>query len=418
MIKKNIFHSSLLLFFSLSLFAEGESPYAALAAQLKISAAQAVLLDFHSETILFERNAYEKMTPSSMTKIMTAYQIFEALEKGTIKLDTAFYISPNARAQTGSRMFLEQGSSVPVLELLKGTVVSSGNDSTVALAEGLAGSEAVFASQMTTRAQALGARNTQFLNSSGLPHEGHYSTAYDLALLGIATIKDFPDYYEQFYPLLKFEYNKIEQYNRNKLLRSTQNDYTVDGLKTGFTDAGGYGMVFSATKGATRLLGVVNGLTSDKDRMREARALLQWGFNQHNTINLMAKNHVYFSLPIEKAETDHAEIISPKNAFYSYRTSDSLDKLLTVRLETLKTSAPIEKGEHIANLYITGGLKENFIIPLHSKNEVKKRGVLASLYTQFINLFSPKTTKNEEDLNKAIKTSLLAPVKSTENITL
>lgn len=417
MIKKNIFHSSFFLFFSLSLFAETESPYAALATQLKISAKQAVLLDFHSETVIFELNAYEKMTPSSMTKIMTAYQIFEALDKGTIKLDTAFHISPNARAQTGSRMFLEQGSSVPVLELLKGTVVSSGNDSTVALAEGLAGSEAVFASQMTTRAQALGARNTQFLNSSGLPNEGHYSTAYDMALLGIATIKDFPDYYEQFYPLLKFEYNNIEQYNRNKLLRSTQNDYTVDGLKTGFTDAGGYGMVFSATKGATRLLGVVNGLTSDKDRLREARALLQWGFNQHNTINLMAKNHVYFSLPIEKGEIDQAEIISPKNVFFSYLASEGLDKL-SVRLEALKTSAPIEKGEHVANLYVTGGLKESFIIPLHSKNEVKQRGLLASLYTQFVNLFSPKAIENEEDLNKVIKTSLLAPVKSTENIAL
>lgn len=424
MLRKNIFYSFCLSLLNISLYAntansddaDKKSPYEALATQLRISAKEAVLIDFHSETVLFDVKAHERMTPSSMTKMMTIYETFAALEAGDTTLDSTFVISEYARYQTGSRMFVEQGTSVPVRELIKGTIVSSGNDSSVALAEGLAGSEEVFASLMTAKARSLGALNTQFLNSNGMPLDGHYSTAYDLAIIAMATLKHFPDYYEQFYPLIKYKYNNIEQYNRNSLLRSAQNDYIVDGLKTGATDDGGFGLVFSAKKAGIRLVGVVNGLSTHEDRIREARTLLQWGFNQHNTVNLMAKHHAYFSLPIEKGELETVEVITPKNNFFSYRTSEGLDKL-SFRVENLKTTAPIAKGDHIANLYVTGGLKEDFIIPLHAASTIKSKGFLSSLYDKFINLLSPKTLQTPEEINKMAKTSLLTPIKSTQSIT-
>lgn len=384
--------------------------------KLQVSAKQAVLMDYKTQTILFEKNSHETMTPSSMTKIMTVYLVFDALQKNIINLSQSFYVSEKARNQGGSRMFIEYASSVPIEELIKGTLVSSGNDATVALAEGLAGAESVFASQMTEKARELGALNSKFLNSNGWPTKGHYTTAYDLAIIGLSTIKNFPEYYKKYYSLIQYKYNNIEQYSYNTLLRNQQSDYIVDGMKTGYTQGGGYGLIFSAIKKGVRLIGVVNGLKKPKDRIKEARTLLQWGFHQHKTIRLMDQNRVYFSIPIKDGNLNEVSVSSKEDVYFVSYQGKSRVEDLQFRLETLKKEAPIAKGDHIANLYVVGTLKPKLMVPLYSTQSVTKQGFFSELYTTVKSFLSSKSQVNREDLMKTVKNSLLPKNSSSEKI--
>ncbi len=232
----------------------------------------AIVMDYHTGKVLLEKNADERMTPSSMTKIMTSFIIEEKLIKNEIKPDTMFMVSEKAWKTEGTRTFLPLNASVSVMDLLRGIIIQSGNDASVTAAEGISGSEENFVSLMNDMAKELGLTNTHFKNTSGLPEEGHYSSARDLAKLSIALIRHHPQYYP-LYSEKEFSYNNIKQGNRNPLL---YNNLGCDGIKTGHSNEAGYGIVASCVDGDQRYIIVINGLKTMQQRANEARKILGW----------------------------------------------------------------------------------------------------------------------------------------------
>jgi D-alanyl-D-alanine carboxypeptidase (penicillin-binding protein 5/6) len=247
-----------------------------------IAAKSYVLMDFNSGKILAESNGDSRLEPASLTKIMTAYITFQELSKGNLHLDDMVTISEKAWRAEGSRMFAETGASVAVENLLKGMIIQSGNDASIALAEHIAGDETVFAELMNQNAQRLGMVNTHYVNSMGLPDPNHYSSAKDMALLTQALIRDFPEYYK-WHSIKEFVFNSIKQQNRNRLLWT---DPTVDGVKTGHTDGAGYCLVASAIRNNMRLISVVMGTGSDSARASANAELLNYGFRFYETRQL------------------------------------------------------------------------------------------------------------------------------------
>jgi len=246
---------------------------------------------------LASQGADERLEPASLTKLMTAYLTFAALKQGTIKIDQMVTVSEKAWKQEGSRMFIKVGTEVAVEDLIKGMIVQSGNDACVALAEAISGSEDVFAQMMNREAQRLGMKSTSFRNAAGLPDPEHYTTARDLATLASALIRDFPEDYAKYYSLKSFTYNKITQPNRNRLLWI---DPTVDGMKTGHTEAAGYCLISSAKRGPRRLLSVVLGTQSDNARTQESLKLLNFGYQFYEAVQLYAKDQTVSSLKVWK----------------------------------------------------------------------------------------------------------------------
>ncbi|MGR6036181.1 MAG: D-alanyl-D-alanine carboxypeptidase family protein [Candidatus Nitrosoglobus sp.] len=244
-----------------------------------LSARAYILEDFATGQILAESQADSRIEPASITKLMTSYVVFSELKRGNLHLDDEVLISEAAWRTGGSRTFIEVNKRVSVETLIKGMIIQSGNDASVALAERIAGTEEVFAALMNQQAQKLGMTGSHFVNSTGLPHENHYMTARDIATLARAIIRDFPEYYN-WYSEQKFTYNNITQYNRDTLLRR---DPSVDGLKTGYTEAAGYCLVSSAKRDGMRLISVVMGTGSSKIRANEALALLNYGFRFYDT---------------------------------------------------------------------------------------------------------------------------------------
>jgi len=245
----------------------------------EIGARGYVLLDHNSGRILAARNENERLDPASITKLMTAYVVFRTLQSGQISLDDPVMISEKAWRTPGSRMFIEVGTRVTVDELLQGMIVQSGNDASVALAEYVAGNESMFAQMMNQYAAELGMFNTQYQNSTGLPAKDHFTSANDIARLATTLIREFPEYY-RWYSQKEFTYNKITQKNRNALL---WRDPSVDGLKTGMTDAAGYCLVSSAKRNDMRLISVVLGTKSPSARAKDSQALLNYGFRFYET---------------------------------------------------------------------------------------------------------------------------------------
>jgi D-alanyl-D-alanine carboxypeptidase (penicillin-binding protein 5/6) len=236
----------------------------------------------NSGTILAEENADLRLEPASLTKIMTAYAVFVELREGNLQLSDQVLVSKKAWRTGGSRMFIEVGTQVSVEDLLKGMIIQSGNDASVALAEHIAGSEKTFAALMNSHAKRLGMHNTHFVNSTGLPDPEHYTTARDITRVSEATIREFPEYYE-WYAIKEFTYNDIKQHNRNKLL---WRDDSVDGIKTGHTEGAGYCLVASAEREGMRLISVVMGTASEEVRAQETLSLLNYGFRFFETHKL------------------------------------------------------------------------------------------------------------------------------------
>ena len=246
------------------------------------------LMDFDSGRVIAEKDPDKRVEPASITKLMTAYLVDKAIADGDIKLDEMVIISEKAWRMKGSKMFVEVGKQVSVEDLIKGLVIQSGNDASVALAEHIAGSESAFAGYMNHQAKFLGMLNTNFKNSTGWPDEDHYSTARDIAILTRAMIRNFPTTYA-YYKEKEYTFNKIRQFNRNRLLWS---DDTVDGVKTGHTEAAGYCLVSSALRGDMRLISVVLGSKSDKARTQQSQALLNYGFRFFETHRLYQAGEV------------------------------------------------------------------------------------------------------------------------------
>ena len=270
----------------------------------EIGARGYVLLDHNSGRILASKNENERMDPASITKLMTAYAVFRTLKSEQITLDDQVMISEKAWRTSGSRMFIEVGTRVTVNELLQGMIVQSGNDASVALAEYVAGNEAVFAQLMNQYAAELGMLNTQYQNSTGLPAKDHYTSANDIARLATQLIQEFPEYYN-WYSQKEFTYNKITQKNRNALL---WRDPSVDGLKTGMTDAAGYCLVSSAKRDDMRLISVVLGTKSSSARAKDSQALLNYGFRFYETRLLYTAGDAVTEARVWKGATETAGI--------------------------------------------------------------------------------------------------------------
>ena len=268
-------------------------------------AAKAFLLeDFNSGRVVAEKNADQQIEPASITKLMTAYVIFQEIRGGTLSLEEKVRISEKAWRTPGSRMFVEVGTQVSVADLLQGMIIQSGNDATVALAERVAGTEESFAGLMNHHAEQLGLKNSHFMNSTGLPDKEHYTSAEDIARLARALIKEFPEYY-RWYSQRDFTYNDITQYNRNKLL---WRDESVDGMKTGFTDSAGYCLVTSANRDGMRLISVVLGTKSVEARADASQSLLNYGFRFFKTHKLYDANTKLTSTRIWKGATGSVDL--------------------------------------------------------------------------------------------------------------
>ena len=252
----------------------------------QINASSYILMDFNTGTVLAEREIDSRVEPASLTKLMTAYVIFKAIEEEQMSLNELVLVSERAWRTEGSRMFIEVGDQVRVDDLLRGMIIQSGNDASVALAEHLAGSEAAFANLMMYYADLLGMTGSSFMNTTGLPDPNHYMTARDVATLAQAIISEFPNYY-QLYSERSFTYNDIQQGNRNTLLRR---DPSVDGLKTGYTDSAGYCLASSAIRDNMRLIAVVFGMNSAEARAEGSQVLLNYGFRFFETRRLINVN--------------------------------------------------------------------------------------------------------------------------------
>lgn len=280
---------------------------------LSVAARSYILTDVQSGQTLVGRNAYERVEPASLTKLMTAYVVFSALYQKRITLTQTVQVSEHAWRAPGSRMFVEPNKPVTVDELLRGMIVQSGNDASIALAEAIAGSENAFMQIMNNEAKRMGMKNTRFANSTGLPHPDHYSTAYDLALLATFMIRDFPEYYP-LYSLREYTYNKITQPNRNRLLWLDPN---VDGLKTGHTETAGYCLLTSAKRGDRRLISVVMGTASDSARTMESQRLLNHGFQYFDTVRLYPKEQEVIAIQLWKGSQDKLRTGFGQDVYFS-----------------------------------------------------------------------------------------------------
>jgi len=313
-----------------------------------IAAKAYLLLDFNSEQLLAAHNPRERVEPASLTKLMTAYLTFTALKQKRIAPDQVVPVSERAWRAEGSRMFIEPGKPVTVDELLRGMVVQSGNDASIALAEAIAGSEEAFAQLMNREGERLGLKNTRFVNATGLPHPQHYSTAQDLVLLAGAIIRDFPDYYP-LYSQKEYRYNNITQSNRNRLLWT---DATVDGMKTGYTENAGYNLITSARRGERRLVSIVLGAASEAARAAESQKLLNYGFQFYDGVRLYARNQPVATLQVFKGSSN-----SVKAGFLAdlhLTLPRGQNEKLAATIESLQPLlAPISVGQRVGTLKLT-----------------------------------------------------------------
>ncbi|MDP2784653.1 MAG: D-alanyl-D-alanine carboxypeptidase family protein [Sulfurimicrobium sp.] len=313
-----------------------------------IAARAYLLADFQSGRLLVQQGINDRVEPASLTKLMTAYLTFTALKQGRIKMDQVLPVSEKAWRTEGSRMFIEINRPVTVNELIHGMIIQSGNDACITLAEGIAGSEEVFAQMMNQQAVRLGMKNTHYMNSTGLPHPQHYTTAYDLSLLAAAIIRDFPEDYK-FYSMKEYRYNNITQPNRNRLLWL---DPSVDGMKTGHTESAGFCLIATSKREPMRLISVVLGASSDHVRATESQKLLNYGFQFFESKRLYAKNQTISTLPVWKGSEK------------TLRAGVSQDLLVTLpkgyysRLKATVTSkqpllAPISAGQVVGTIQLT-----------------------------------------------------------------
>ena len=323
---------------------------APLAGAITTDAKQAIVVDAETGKVLYEKNARQQMAPSSMTKVMTAYVLFNALRAGQLSMDTIYTVSEKASSRRGSTMWLERRQKVSVQDLLIGLIVVSGNDAAIALGEGFAGTEAEFAKLMNATAVAIGMVDTNFVNASGWPDEGHYSTAWDLAILGQRLISDHPDFYSYF-ARKSFNFNDILQNNRNPILGDEL--LGVDGIKTGQTDAGGYGVMISAVRDDRRVIIVLNGATSKAERKTQAERLTDWALRAYGNHSLFRAGQVIGHAPVWLGQQDTVPLV----AKYGLRMTLPRHTYENLRAQVTYRSpvpAPVNIGTELGTLILSG----------------------------------------------------------------
>ncbi len=340
----------------------------------KIKASSYLLLDHDSGRILAAHNIDQPLSPASLTKIMTAYVVASELEAGRLSLDEKVTVSEKAWKMPGSRMFIEVGKDVKVSDLLKGVIIQSGNDASVALAEHVSGSEDVFAQVMNQHARRLGMKNTNYINSTGLPDEQHFTTASDLSLLAAAIIRDFPEIYA-LHAVKNFTFNDIKQKNRNKLL---WNDKSVDGIKTGHTEDAGFCLVASAIRDKMRLISIVLGTGSSKSREQSNQALLNYGFRFYETKKIFDAGATVTTARIWKGESETVELGLDNNLYVTIPRGhfSGLNKVFDL---PKKITAPLNRGEELGHLKLTLAGEELLTKPLVVLKNINEANIFGRL---------------------------------------
>jgi serine-type D-Ala-D-Ala carboxypeptidase (penicillin-binding protein 5/6) len=308
-----------------------------------------LLIEMGSGQVLSEEKSEQRLEPASLTKLMTAYLTFSAIRQKTLHLNQMLPVSETAWRMGGSKMFVKVDTQVSVEDLIKGMIVQSGNDACIVLAEAMAGSEENFAQMMNREARRLGMNNTNFRNSTGMPDPEHYTTASDLAKLATALIREFPTEYKQYYSMKQFRYANITQPNRNRLL---WNDPSVDGLKTGHTEAAGYCLISSAIRDQRRLLAIVLGTTSDAARNSESLKLLNWGFLSYDAAVLYKKDQAISSLRVWKG-TQNRTNAGFGSDFILAVPKGQASKLQAQLVTQQPLMAPVQAGQTIGTLKLT-----------------------------------------------------------------
>jgi D-alanyl-D-alanine carboxypeptidase (penicillin-binding protein 5/6) len=344
----------------------GETPIPSAPA---VDARAYILADYRTDKTLAAENAAARMEPASLTKLMTAYIVFQELSAGKLKLEDQVIVSEKAWRSEGSRTFIELGKPVSVQLLILGMIVQSGNDATIALAERVAGTEETFAQIMNTTAQRLGMVGTHFENSSGLPSPNHYTTARDMSLLAIAMIRDFPQYYK-YYSVREFEHNGIKQQNRNGLLGR---DPSVDGLKTGHTDSAGYCLVTSALRDGMRLVSVVLGSASMKAREDASAALLNYGFTFYDTKLVIKGGTALAATQVWKAAASPVDVGIREDLYITLPRDESGNIKTSVEMQP-KLIAPLAREATVGQLHVFSGSHALATLPVHPLNNVAAGG--------------------------------------------
>jgi D-alanyl-D-alanine carboxypeptidase (penicillin-binding protein 5/6) len=330
-----------------------------------------LLIEMSSGQVLAAEQPDQRLEPASLTKLMTAYLTFSALRQRTLTLDQPLPVSERAWRMGGSKMFVKVDTRVSVEDLIKGMIVQSGNDACIVLAEAIAGSEENFAQMMNREARRLGMTQTSFRNSTGMPDPEHYTTARDLAILATALIKEFPEEYRKYYSMKEFRYADITQPNRNRLL---WNDPSVDGMKTGHTEAAGYCLVSSAIRDQRRLLAVVLGTNSDAARSSESLKLLNWGFLSHDAAVLYRKDQGISSLRVWKGSQNKLQAGFPNDFILAVPKGTA--KTLQVQLVSQQPlMAPIQRGQTVGTLKVSLEGKPYGEYPIQALENVPVAGI-------------------------------------------
>ncbi len=339
-----------------------------------IAATGHLLIDYNSGRILAENNAEQRLEPASLTKIMTAYVIFRELKEGNVKLEDEVLISNKAWRTEGSRMFVEVGKKVPLELLLKGMIIQSGNDASVALAEHIAGNEETFAALMNNHARRLGMTGTHFVNSTGLPGPEHYTTARDMATITAATIREFPQWY-QWYAQKELVYNDIKQHNRNKLLWQ---DDSVDGVKTGHTESAGFCLVASAVRDGMRLISVVMGTSGEQARAKESMTLLNYGFRFFETHRLYGAGDSLSQVRLWKGAKEQLALGVERDLYVTIPRNQykNLDAQMHIQPQIV---APVERGQSLGTVNVSLNGNPLQEVPLIALETVEAGGVWHNL---------------------------------------
>jgi len=335
------------------------------------AARQALIVDFETDAVILEKAADERMPPSSMSKLMTMYMVFDQLRQGRIRLDQTFTVSETAWRMGGSRMFLENGSQVPIEALCRGVIVQSGNDACVVLAEGIAGSERQFCELMNQRAREIGLTNSNFRNSTGWPDPEHRTTCRDLARLAKRIIADFPQYY-RFYGERSFRWNNVSQDNRNPLL-SRMNG--ADGLKTGHTEEAGFGLAGTVKQGDRRLIIVTNGLPSMASRAEENVRLLEWGFGNFENVVLFRAADAIEQVPVHLGAAPTVPLVGGRDVVATLPRTWRQNMQARLRYDS-PISAPVSRGQQLGRLEISGRGVPPMELPLFAGADVERLGLL------------------------------------------
>jgi len=349
-----------------------------------VQAREAIVIDFKSGQVLFEKNADERMTPSSMSKIMTAYLTFKALKEGRLQLNSMLPVSQRAWRIQGSKMFVMVGTQVSVEDLLRGMIVQSGNDACIVLAEGLAGSEEAFADLANKEAQRMGLTGSHFANASGWPDPEHYMTARDLAILSRHLIQDFPEDYKYFSEI-DFTYGTnekgvpIKQGNRNPLLYKNLN---VDGIKTGHTEDGGYGVDVSAVRNGQRIIMVLNGMMSMKARAEESERMLEWAFREWGTYALFKAGDVVDKADVWLGTRPTVQLVTPKDIDITIPRR-LRPQMKVAAIYDAPIAAPVAKGQEVGNLLITLPGRDPIQVPLVADASADKLGFSGRMAAAF-----------------------------------